>query len=181
MTSETPTEPSQTEFALRRALPPEYYTAIGQLVTRWAIIEFALVKLVCAALEIDLKEGRAAIRTPRAVEQIQMIENILLIKGAETDIDWTVVKEQLKEMEAFRNKLSHSVWVERPEVSNPVLLDHSAAYILDRPSGRNMRINPLQVEVHLEQIEVLIGHMEKFIDIGPQLLSKIEAAVSSSQ
>ena len=157
-------------FPLRHRLPVNYYALIGRVITRWAIIEYKLDHLVFTALDISQEEGRLSVRGQRASERIKLVQDILHIKKASLPVKWKEVRDTLEEMESFRNRLAHSVWIHHSETKTPVLQDTSTKYITDLPPKHRGKIDPVAVSVPLGKLKTLAASMDRHINV----LSTIE-------
>lgn len=150
-------------FKLRKRLPTQHYAAIGRIVTRWAIIEYKLAHLTFDALNISQEAGRLTLRAQRAQDRVLLIRDLLKLKNVNAGINWTELGKTLKEMESFRNRLAHSVWIEHSDADEPVLQDLSTAYIHDLPTGRRAKIEPIAVVIPLENLKILTLNMDGII------------------
>lgn len=167
-------------FHLRTRLPTKYYAAIGRIITRWAIIEYKLAHMIFLALGITQEEGRLTLRGQRATERTLVLKDILELKDVSIKINWKKLRETLDEMESFRNRLAHNVWVHHPDTNIPVIQDLSAAYVKDMPPGHRPKINPLAVQVRLEKLQNLIANMNDMIKTLTEFERRLVHALQSS-
>jgi hypothetical protein len=96
-------------------LPDQYLLLIGEIVTAWALLETELNKAVYTLLDIGPKQGRTAVRTPRAKEIAEMVQELVLIERL--PILSPKYKEfiaLLDELERRRNQLAHNIWMAGP-------------------------------------------------------------------
>ena len=137
-------------YPVRKRLPTNYYTHIGRLISRWAYIEWRLRRITYSLLQLDQKRGRVAIRDPRVEDHITMIEDLIYLEGLDVQIRIGQWKQPLKELEGWRDKLSHGIWVSRPETRAPVLQNTKGVLPNEaHPHARKARINPQGVIVEI--------------------------------
>ena len=99
-----------------------------------------------------------------------MIRDLLTLRGIETTIDWTALGQTLEEIESFRNKLAHGVWVRHPGAPLPVLQDLRGKIPgeLD-PTHKKAVINPRSVETPIDNLR----DWRKAIDNQIRVIEKI--------
>jgi hypothetical protein len=98
-------------FPIVEQLPAEYLQGIGLIMTTWARLEYDLRDLTFFVLNIDHKRGRTAIRTPRAKEMLEMIDELLWLDGIKVkSVDMSKFQVMVDETESRRNILAHNIW-----------------------------------------------------------------------
>lgn len=110
-----------TMYPMWERLPTQYNTAIGRIVSRHAILEDNLHKIMCGLLEISLTYGRIAVPMPRVADAITRIEDLMQLRGFTTALDLKGLKSDCKDLEEFRDKISHGTWSKFPGYKVPVL------------------------------------------------------------
>ena len=105
----------------RFRLPAAYSMEIGRIITRWAFLESLLKRMAYSVLDVGQKEGRLAVREPRAADHMTMIEELLAVKGLAVAPDFKEIKDNLVPLERNRDALAHGIWVKHPATKIPVL------------------------------------------------------------
>jgi len=90
-------------------------------VVRFAILESTWRRLVWDLLELDAKFGRVAVRSPRASDAFAMIQDLISLRGFKTDTDLKVLGKMCRDLEEFRDKIAHGVWVKHEKSKLPTL------------------------------------------------------------
>jgi hypothetical protein len=99
-----------------RNLPARYYRYIGEVATRWNMVELHLQEIVWSVLDLDLKRGRLlTYRTP-AREKINLfralgkhwIKNHLLVS------EFDRIANEVDRLNALRNDYVHGVFGHEP-------------------------------------------------------------------
>lgn len=166
----------ETMIEIRAELPKDHLAAVGEIIVKWAYIEHAIRMMTIDLIELDHRLGRAVLRSPRISDQLSMIQDILRIKSIAADIDWKSLSAMLRELEAFRDKFAHGVWVNEPTKANPVLWDQSSSYIASPPKGQKAKIDPIKVEVTPEFIQEIQKRLDGLIRFLPTLNNALQAA-----
>lgn len=132
-------------------LPTKYSTAIGRMISRFAVLESALRNLIYALLDLDPKMGRIAIRNPRIDESFTMIKDLMGLRSFTTTLDIKFLASECKKMELFRDKIAHGVWVRHSGSDLPVL-QVTAGTFPEKPGGKSIKgkIRPVALNVTLE-------------------------------
>ena len=78
-------------FPVIKRLPTNYYTHIGRVVSRWAYLEWKLRRIVYALLQVGPKHGRIAVREPRVVDCIVMIEDLMFLEKMKTQLERFII------------------------------------------------------------------------------------------
>ncbi len=171
------TDPVMGTYPVRRRLPTKYSTEIGRIITRFAFLESQLRAMTYKLLMISDKQGRLAIREPRVVDHVTMIQDLAVLAKLDLKVNWKKLKEYCKEAESFRNRLAHGIWLKRSDTKFPVLQDFSSAYTQGGPDiPKKPRIHPLAVPVRLEQLHHIANALEKLSDT----ILKIERRINSA-
>lgn len=141
-------------FPVRDKLPVKYSTEIGRIITRWSMIEWHLKRLAYDVLKTDPKSGRVAVREPRVGEYITMIEDLLSIRGIKTEIDWKGIKKELEDIESFRNKIAHGIWVTHHRTKNPILQETKGKHPGEKDATqKKARVNPKALNITLNNLQ----------------------------
>ncbi len=159
------TSPEMGEFRVRDELPITYYRDMGRVIFHWARLESELKDTIYTLLSVGRKEGRIAVRTPRADDIVQMIGDLLSIKGLKTKVKLKEYKSAVQTLRGARDNIAHGIWVDHPGSDHPVL-QRTSGSISPEPGQKKVsaRIFPSAMEVEpgnmrttAEQIAYLIG------------------------
>lgn len=173
-------------FPVIKRLPTAYYTHIGRVVSRWAYLEGKLRRIVFALLQVGPKHGRIAVREPRVVEFIEMVEDLLYLEKIQTRVDLKKLKKALQEIESHRNKISHGIWVKHPNSKTPILQDTKGTHPKEsrdfdqHPKARKGRINPKAMNVTIANFKNWTGVIDNAVAGLERLASEIDAQRLSS-
>ncbi len=132
-------------------LPTNYSTAIGRMVSRFAVLESALRNLIYALLELDRKMGRVAVRNPRIKDSFTMIQDLMGLRSFTTTLDIKRLASDCKKLEQFRDKIAHGVWVRHTQSDLPILQVTTGTFP-EKQGGKSFkgRIRPAAINVTLE-------------------------------
>lgn len=160
---------------VRYRLPVSYSTQIGRFITRWAYFEWLLKETSYSLLQIDPKIGRLAIKETGVVSYLTMLEDIARLKGIQVSIKWTKLRSILQEIESFRNKLVHGIWLQDPSTKTPVLQQVQGSYKAE-PGKKPVKakIKPLGVRVSLKQLKNAIAGIDYANNIIHEMKDEIE-------
>jgi len=157
-------------------LPTDYSTAIGRLVSRFAVLESALRKLIYALLETGPKFGRVAVKSPRIQDSFTMIEDLMALKSFTTTLDIKLMKQECIKFERFRDQVAHGVWVKHPQSDVPVLQITRGSYS-EKPGGRSIkaRIHPQAMKITLENFKDYTRGVDFALNAVKQLANELAA------
>lgn len=155
-------KPSVAVFPTRQRLPVAYNTEIGRIITRWAFLEWRLRETTYTLLQVGHKQGRIAIREPRIVDHITMIEDLMRVQAVTTQLDLKAFRSSLRDMESFRDRLAHGVWVKHTDTNTPVLQVVKGSYQDGAVKGPiKARLYPRAVTITLQNLKDLVGGIEQ--------------------
>ena len=112
---------SHVSHPIRRRLPRNYSTEIGRLIARWALFESRLRALAYLLLDVGPERGRVAVRGGRVADYLTMLEDLMQLRGVGVTVRTKALKRPLTEVETFRDKVAHGVWLRHPRTRTPVL------------------------------------------------------------
>lgn len=112
---------SHATHPVRRRLPRNYSTEIGRVIARWALFESRLRALAYLLLDVSPERGRVAVRGGRVADYLTMLEDLMQLRGVAVTVRTKALKRPLTEVETFRDKLAHGVWLRHPRTRTPVL------------------------------------------------------------
>ncbi len=160
---------------VRYRLPVAYNTEIGRFVTRWAHLEWLLKETAYTLLQIDPKIGRLSVQEPGVSSYLTMLEDIARLKGVPVSINWAKLRSILQDMESFRNKLVHGIWVKDPSTKTPVLQQVKGSY-KPEPGKKsvNAKIKPKGIRVSLKELKNAIKGIDRANQIIHEMKDEIE-------
>jgi len=150
---------------------------IGRIITRHAILEWQLRQVCYRILDVQQKEGRVAVREPRIINYMTMIEDLLTIKEIDVSIDTKKFKKSLNEFAFYRNALCHGVWIRDPKTKLPVLQFTSweLGFPPGMPPGRKAKIDPKSAKIRLK----FLRNLAKAIDLSIQQVRQLEKEINA--
>lgn len=122
-------------YPVRRRLPRNYSTEIGRVIARWALFESRLRALAYLLLDVSPERGRVAVRGGRVADYLTMLEDLMVLRGVAVTVKTSALKRPLSEVEAFRDRLAHGVWLRHPRTRTPVL-QVTKGDLPDSPAGK---------------------------------------------
>ncbi len=175
------TDPLMGTYPVRRRLPTKYSTEIGRIITRFAFLESQLRAMTYKLLMVNDKQGRLAVRAPRVVDHITMIQDLAALAKLELKVDWKKLKAFCREAESFRNRLAHGIWLKHSGVKTPILQDFSSAYTQGGSDiSKKPRINPIAVRVSLDQLRHIANAIENLSDRILEIERRINSEMQKS-
>lgn len=156
-------------YLARNRLPTNYYTNIGRIVSRFALIELAVQHIIYALIEVNPKLGRVAIKSPRLNDSFAMISDLLMLRGFTSSIDLKELAEACKIIETFRDKVAHGVWFSHPQSTHPVLRVTAGSYVKKqgeksvkaRISPQGLKILPTDFKAFLSGTQGALRDLKK--------------------
>ena len=91
-------------------LPPGYSKFLGDTVAQWALVEHLLSHGLYALLRLSPREGRIAVREPRAADRIRMIQQLAELRRIGLPVDCVALAKDLMDAQRQRDMLAHSAW-----------------------------------------------------------------------
>lgn len=111
----------EAEFSVVKDLPSNLLEGIGQVIVLFSRLEFVLSKIIHDLLGISEKEGRLAVREPRASERVNIIADLLALRNMEVGTDLKKLQTLVENLEKDRNKVAHGIWVKHPKTGELLL------------------------------------------------------------
>lgn len=169
------------DYPLILNLPDGHYREIGRVVTRWAVLEWRLRRVAYLLLGIGPKEGRVAVRDPRAVDYVTMIRNLMTARGLKIEFDWKTLNTWLESQGNMRDRLAHGIWLKMPEQTHPVLQLTKGTFELEhgKPAVKAV-ITPGGVPVEASELRKLADYIDTTTTLIEHLENLIAAALAPS-
>ena len=173
------------ELPIKYKLPADMLEKIGHIMVSFSYIEYLLSRIMYDLLEIGQKEGRLAIKEPRAHERVEIIADIAALKNIETEIDLSDLEKLIENLERERNLVAHGLWMEHPTTGQLFLRITKGSWQPDpkirgkvkriiSPEGREYGIPELaQLSDQLDQAAaVIIRLAQQIVGKNPTLREK---------
>jgi hypothetical protein len=162
-------------YPIWHRLPTSYHAAIGRTVVRFAILESTWRRLVYDLLELDPKFGRVAVRSPRASDAFAMIQDLMSLRGFKAETDPKTLGKMCKDLEEFRDKIAHGVWVKHEKSNLPTLQVTAGSYPSTK-GGESVkaRIDPVAFNVSLKVFQSYIAGIDNAIKGVKQLAKELK-------
>ncbi len=164
---------------VRYRLPVSYSTEIGRFITRWAYLEWLLKETAYTLLKMNPKIGRIALQEPRVHDYLTMLEDLAQLRGVTVSFSWSKLRQAVKPLEAFRNKLVHGVWVKEPSSKYPALRQVKGSYV-PKPGAKSVdaRIKPAAMPVPLGELKNAVAGINRANQIMHEIKDEIEAQLT---
>jgi hypothetical protein len=150
-------------YPVRYRLPTAYATEIGRIITRYAFLEHHLRAIAYGLLSVSVKQGRIAVRDPRAADYITMFEDLIALEGL-AGLDIATLKKRLIKLEGNRDLLAHGMWVKHGATRTPVVQGVRGRYN-DPVTGERMnaKADPRAWEISIAELKALTRLIDKTI------------------
>lgn len=156
-------------------LPDKYYIAIGEVIYRWALLEFQMQAIIWRALDIDNKKGRTLTIGADSKALFGMLRTV--------NLRWAVNKTEIRMIKALvsdaqdigdeRHILAHGVWV------YPQNGKQSNIHLTYMKSSSH-RILPKTERLPLRRIKTVATKLRKINERAESLYQRIGARQKAS-
>lgn len=162
-------------------LEPDYAQRVGEFITKWAYLEWRLHETMYSLMQTGPKIGRIALREPRVVDYLTMIEDTAQLKNITVSVDWGKLKTIMQQMESWRDRFAHGIWLEvrgSPEPAIQVLTGKTV--IQQGGPATKSRIDPKAFQVSLEQLDKAIDGVDRGVSLVQEIKNEIDAQVQQA-
>jgi hypothetical protein len=147
-------------------LPPAYYPAIGELIFRWAQLEYQMQEIIWRALSIDNKRGRT-LTVGKDARALASILRTLTLRWITHPTDKQLTNHVAKcigSVADTRNMLAHGSW-QYPQGGEPadVYLHYMKETAQQRIMPRAAKLEPPDIERHLAKLKLANRKAETLI------------------
>jgi hypothetical protein len=95
-----------------RELPVPYLEGIGAVCFEWALLERELALVAYMVLKLGPKQGRLAVRSPRANERLTMIRQLMSLENLEAKgVDLDALGASLTKLQTLRDQMAHGTFL----------------------------------------------------------------------
>jgi hypothetical protein len=95
-------------------LPASHCREVGRIVVKFSRLEHKLSGAIYTVLQVHTVEGRLAVREPRAPEKLDLIHDLLTLRGVKVATDFKELRKILEDANSRRDQLAHGIWVRAP-------------------------------------------------------------------
>jgi hypothetical protein len=81
---------------------------------RWTYEEWLLTQITSRLLGADPERGRLAVRGLRPHEHVELIKNLIRVRGIAVKADFAELAKGLRSVKAERDLLAHGLWLRHP-------------------------------------------------------------------
>jgi hypothetical protein len=161
-------------------LPKSYMEGIGRICVNWAFQERQLANITYGILGINPKQGRVSVRSPRASENLLMIQQLLDLENIKVEsIDISKLVKSLQDLERLRDMVAHGVWLLNPQDKQLLLQSLSGNWKPDPKAAKvARRIKPEGVAVNEGDLNDLASRIKKTIDVTKTLSHELAEKIS---
>jgi hypothetical protein len=152
----------QIHARLETALPPSLYRDIGRITFKFSALEYQLNQLVYALAGVDREIGRLAIRSPRAEELIELINDLVDARGMNVGRIDSQLKTEVGDAQANRDLLAHGVWVKSAETGELRIVTMRGKFpVPGAVRGRSRSHNPVTVDFNSSHAAAITASIEQ--------------------
>jgi len=92
-------------------LPASLAREIGRIMVHWAYFEHCVQEMNWQSLDLSAPEGRIAMREPRVTDRLEMLCELVNLRGATWDTElYKSILARSKVLAAKRDLLAHGIW-----------------------------------------------------------------------
>jgi hypothetical protein len=115
-------------------------------------------------MQISPKQGRVAVRLGRIEDSLTAIQDLVHLSPIQVpeDVNIAGLKKPMKELEGWRDRLAHGVWVKHNNSAVPVLQVTSGSYQdYETNQKTKARIDPVAFGIDLTDLRKIAAKIEK--------------------
>lgn len=170
------------EYKVRRRLPAAHCREIGRIITRWAFLEWRLRNVAYILLNVSPKQGRLAIREPRATDYLTMLQDLMDLAKVKVTADFAAFHKLLEVLGNHRDRLAHGIWIRHPDFKEPILQLTKGSWRPD-PTGPKAKrvISPEGALIRLRELREFVPLIDRAIDSSARLELEVSRALVRSR
>lgn len=162
------------DFEPIKSLPAKYAVVLGRISVLWAETYWRSLQIVYLLLAIDQKQGRVAVREPRASDISGVIADLLELKKMKVSFNLKDFGKLLTTCEDERNLYTHGVWITKSRQTGIFVQRTSGVWESNTPiQGRKRRLTPQAIPTTLRKLETLKTNMETALSIAKDMYMEI--------
>jgi hypothetical protein len=158
---------------LLRHLPADLSRGIGRIIFAYAYLECELQQIMQTLTGLGPKEGRLTIKEPRAIDRLEIIENLISIHGLEITIDKKFAK-LLRQATSDRNLFAHAVW-SKSEAGDYLAISSSGSH-----EGVSRKVSPQGIITDAESMHAFEQELAELTTMPLALKIEVWAGLQSS-
>jgi hypothetical protein len=146
-------------------LSPCMCREVGRITVHWAYIEHIVQQMVWDTLAISHSAGRTSVREPRVSDRLEMLRDLVKLRGAEWDDDLNKsVLARAKLVEAKRNLVCHGKWALREDGWHVELTRGSWPKNVRELVAGNRKITPELIPMNIEKLREATSEIDALIE-----------------
>ncbi len=160
-----------TDYDLPIKLPAKYYPAIGELLYRWALLEFQMQVIIWRTLNIDNKKGRT-LTVGMSARALMAILRTMSLRwaGNKTDIQMlNSIAKHAGKLINVRNSVAHGTWMYPSGGRKTAIRLH---FMKETPEHRLL---PRTKKYTPDKIKTDVGKLARINERAEALITMIEA------
>jgi hypothetical protein len=148
-------------------LPTALSREIGRVMVHWAYFEHCIQEMNWGAMNVTGEVGRIAAREPRATDRLEMLGDLIRLRGA--DMDWQLHKSILKRAEpalAMRDLLAHAIWTQHRQTKEWLIQKTKGKWpkeLAELISGPR-KIVPESLPMDAEKLKSIVSEIDSLIE-----------------
>lgn len=163
-------------------IPANLAEIIGRVIVAYARIEHNLTSLAGLLLQLNKPEMRVALRTPRAVDRLDMALDLFAIKALVPTIDETDLRGTIEKACTERDMVAHGLWLRHPETGELFLRLTRGSWPKDIAPGDGIKraIFPQSIPYPLARCTAALQLCERALRGSDQLGHALDNGLKSS-
>ena len=136
---------------------------VGQFIVKFSYQEWLLSIIVYAALGVNHRQGRIAVRDPRMEDSFDMLVTLCRFAKIELPTTFAATKKLAKAMDEKRNLLAHGLWKESPTAPFLTIRQVSGTW---QPNGKDRisrRVMPEPIPMSSQILDAWLVDMSRLI------------------
>lgn len=113
--------PQGLEAKVIRKLPAKLERQIGRVAILYSNLEHSFTAMVGTILQLHKSEARLVLQSPRVQDRLDVVQDLLALKGFHPNFDFDGYREQLADTNNKRNDIIHGVWLKHPHTGEIML------------------------------------------------------------
>lgn len=167
--------------AIRKTIPAFVARKVGQIITSYAYLDYSLRTLVRRLSGVSETVGRLAVRDPRASEKLQLVRDLLFLRGTVIDDrKFKVLHAGISEVERLRDLIAHGIWTEHDGEWSVIAFKGRVDDQTIHPTERKREIRPETFSVTHQGLANTLQSVQNLI-ASVESLEKIATSQEKSQ
>lgn len=170
------------EAEIIHVLPDDLATEIGRVVVAYARLEHKLTMLTGLLLQLNRPEGRIVLRTPRAVDRLDMALDLFAIKDIPLAANTEELRGLIQSASTGRDLVAHSIWLKDDPSGKIYVFSTRGSWPKDLTRGErvNRAIFPQSIPYSPEDCKAVLALIEKAMAGVDALGAELDDAIQAS-